>query len=185
MSNMTLINNTKHIAQFSVWKGQQVIERLPGVDPGGQVEVPTESHYTVRARVTVDGNTYTTAPQDVESGARFLAQIKQSAQEGTYDFEMVQRPGSASDELQFEKTTLQTVDFIIAKDGKPLQTIAVRDASEIVSLHIGNSFRIEAVVNGVTTRTVETSDASAVIVAAPSSSDLNTPYATLYVQGEN
>jgi len=179
---ITLQNNTDYIAQFHVRKGKQVIERLPGLDPHGKAVVPTTSSYMVTATTTIDGNTYTTAPQTVEAGMRFLAQIKQSNNQGTYDFEMVKMPGSRNNELQFEKTTLSPVRFDISKNGKFLQSVDVSEATNLVPIEIGDMFYIYAVINGVTTQTIATSDADANIVARDDTSDLDLGYFTLQQQ---
>ena len=40
MSALTFQNQTPYIAQYLVYKGEQVVARLPGVAPGATLRVP-------------------------------------------------------------------------------------------------------------------------------------------------
>jgi hypothetical protein len=178
--SITLLNETPYVAQFTVLKGQQVIERLPGIPSGARIVVPTDSVYTVNATTIIDGNTYITPSMDVTSGTRFLAQIKQSQnQSGTYAFELVELPSTNASQLQFEKTVLPAVTFSIYKNGRLNQTVTVGTNTNLSVLNIGDIFYIHAVINGVTTQTVEASNAPATVAAINADSDLDNGYSTL------
>lgn len=181
MGNLTLKNDTKYIAQYVAKKGGQVIARIPGLEPSGMMSIPTDATYEVIATAVIDGNTYTSAPRDVSGATRFLAQVVQVRAQGTYEFNLVESASTKSNELQFQKTCLSPVTFTITKDGKPLQNVVVNDSFEAQSVQIGDSFSIYAVVNGVTTDTVTTSNPNATIVAVEDSSDLEHGYFTLDV----
>lgn len=181
MSFLILRNNTAFIAQFVVSRGQQVIARIPGLAPGAQLQVPTAAVYQVVATTVIEGNTYTSAPLEVTGAAGFLAQVRQHAAQGTYQFEAVQVASTRPDELQFRKTSLSPVTFTIARNGVMLQTLVVANSFQMVTLNIGDTYSIFAVINGVTTDTVTTTDPDATITAIADTSGLEFGYVTLQV----
>ncbi|SMC19069.1 hypothetical protein SAMN02745857_00630 [Andreprevotia lacus DSM 23236] len=181
MSQITLHNQTAYIAQYIINKGQQIIARLPGLAPQATLSVPVEHIYEVVATTIVDGNTYTSAPATISGATSFLAQIKQNAQQGTYDFEMVVGPSSKGDELQFQKTTLAPVTFTISENGRALQSIVVTDSFMVQTLQISDTYSIYAVINGVTTDTVTTNNPNATVSAVTDTTDLAPGYFTLVV----
>lgn len=181
MSALTLRNNTHWSAMFVVYRGQQVIARLPGLASGAQMQVPATDTYQVVATTVIDGNTYTSAPVSVTGAAGFLAQLRQVASQGTYDFEVVQMASTRPDELQFQKTSLSPVTFSISRKGGLLQNVVVANSVEVVTLNIGDTYSIYAVVNGVTTDTVTTTNPAAKITAIADTSDLAFGYFTLEV----
>lgn len=181
MSHLTLRNNTAYVAQYVVLNGQHVIARLPGLMPNGQMVVPTGHTYQVVATTMIDGNTYTSAPLEVSGAAAFLAQVRQVPVQGSYEFEVVELPSTRPDQLQFQKTSLAPVSFTISKDGVPLQTVVVSNSFEVQTLDIGDTFYVYAVINGVTTDTVTTTNPNAVITAHTDDSSLEFGYFTLVV----
>jgi hypothetical protein len=181
MSSMSILNKTTFIAQFVIRKGEQIIARLPGIAPGASMTVPTDDSYQVTAMAVIDGNTYTSAPMDVSGPTGFLAQVIQVRAQGTYEFNVVETPSHAPNQLQFQKTCLSPVTYTIAKNGKALQTVVVRDSFETVTLDISDTFYIYAVVNGVTTDTVVTTNPSATVTAVQDTSDLEYGYYSLEI----
>lgn len=181
MSHLTLRNTTAYVAQFVVLNGQQVIARLPGLMPNAQLVVPTGHTYQVVATTVIDGNTYTSAPLDVSGPAAFLAQVRQVYAQGTYEFEVVELPSTRPDQLQFQKTSLAPVSFTISKDGVPLQTVVVGNSFDVQTLTIGDTFYVYAVINGVTTDTVTTTNPNAVITAQNDDGTLEFGYFRLVV----
>jgi hypothetical protein len=179
MSNITLGNNTQFIAQYVVLNGEQVIARIPGIQPGAQLLVPTNDTYQVIATTIINGNTYISAPIDVSGPTNFLAQVVQVPSQGTYEFNVVELPSTDPNQLQFQKTTIGSVTFTITKDGIPLQTVVVNDAFQIRTVTIGDTFSIFAVINGVTTATVVTTNPNATVVANTDTSTLESGYFTL------
>lgn len=172
MSFLTLRNHTLHIAMFVVRKSEQVVARIPGLAPGGQMQVPTSGTYQVTATTMIEGNIYTSAPMAVTGATGFLARILQEGAHGTYEFDVVLMPSTSSDQLQFQKTCPFPVTFAIARDGAPMQSVVVADSFEIKTLDISDTFYIHAVVNGVTTSTAATTHPDAVITAVADTSHL-------------
>ncbi len=181
MSSLTLRNNTPYIAMYTVHKGGQVIARIPGIAPGAKLEVPVDNAYQVTASTIIDGNTYLSAPIDMSSPAGFLAQILQVPEQGTYQFNMIELPSTRADQLQFQKTTLASVTFSIARDGAILQDVVVNDSFRMVTLAVDDTYSIYAIINGITTAAVTTTNPDAVITAIVDTSTLEQGYFTLEV----
>jgi hypothetical protein len=181
MSHLTLSNTTSYIAQFVVSRSQQVIARVPGLAPGAQLQVPVTDDYTVVATTVIDGNTYTSAPLNVTGAASFLAQVRQDAAQGTYVFEVVEAPSTRPDELQFQKTTLGPVAFTLSRNGVLLQSVVVTDSFRTKTLETAEEFMIYAIVNGITTAPVMTTNPDATITAVVDTSTLDEGYFTLVV----
>ena len=181
MSALTLRNHTDWTAQYVVHRGDQVIARLPGLVPGAQLQVPTTAVYRVVATTVIEGNTYTSAPLEVTGAAGFLARVRQVEPQGTYVFEMVEVPSTRPDQLQFQKTSVSPVTFALSKDGVRLQNVMVANSFEMATLNIGDTYSIYAVINGVTTDTVTTTNPDATITAIADTSDLESGYFTLEV----
>jgi len=181
MSSLRFLNDTSYIAQFVVTKGDLMLARLPGIAPGAQIQVPCEDIYEVSAQVVVDGNTFTSAPASVTGPTSFLAQVKQNRAQGTYEFEMKVVDSSAADQMLFQKTTIAPVTFTISRNGKPLQNVVVQDSFLAKTLRINSIYSVYAVINGVTTDTLQTNNPNAVITAISDNSDLEAGYFTLSV----
>ncbi|MBO9880838.1 hypothetical protein [Xanthomonas sp. D-109] len=179
MKNMTLRNNSNYVAQFVVTKDQLVVARIPGIEPNATMLVPTDNTYQVIATAVIDGNTYISAPLDVSGPTGFLAQVLQVRSQGTYEFNVREIASRNPNQLQFQKTCLSPVTFTITKNGRALQSVVVTDSFEVQPLNIGDTFSIYAVVNGVTTDTVVTSNPTATVTAVTDTSDLESGYATL------
>lgn len=179
MSSLTFKNQTKYIAQYVVYKGDQCVARLPGISPGATLQVPSDDTYQVTATTILEGNTYTSAPTTVSGAMGFIAQVKQSNQQGTYDFEMVSEPSSAADQMEFQKTTIGPVTFAISKDGVHLQSVVVQNQFLKKTLQIGTTYKIYAVINGVTTDTTVTNNQGATITALTNDTNLEAGYFTL------
>lgn len=177
--SLTLLNNTKFDAQYVVKKGAQIIARLPAITPGAKLSVPTADTYEVIATTLIENNTYTSAPIEVGGSMGFLAQVLQVQAQGTYEFDVQEFPSSVADQLVFQSTCLNPVTFSILKDGKPLQNIVVSDSTQSQSLDISDTFSIYAVIEGVTTATIVTSDANATITATTNQSMLEGGYFSL------
>jgi len=183
MSALTFFNNTPYIAQYLVNKGEQVVARLPGIAPGASLSVPSDDSYQVTATTVLEGNTYTSAPVTVNGSASFLAQVRQHAVQGTYDFELVKSDSHAVDTMVFQKTTCGPVTFNISKDGVHLQSVVVQDSFRVRTLAIGSTYSIYAVINGVTTDTSTTTNPNASVTAVVDDTDLEAGYYTLVIGG--
>jgi hypothetical protein len=182
MSALTFLNATPYIAQFMVYKGDLVIARLPGITPNATLELPDGNDvYEVVANTIIEGNTYTTAPVYVSGATAFLAEVKQNLPQGTYDFDMKVEDSSAADRMEFQKTTIGPVTFVLSKNNVHLQNVVVTDSFMVKTLAIDSTYSICAVINGVTTDTVQTSNPNAVVKAEVDESDLEAGYFTLSV----
>lgn len=179
MSVLTFLNTTPYIAQFVVTKGQQVVARLPGVAPGAQLQVPADDMYQVTASTILEGNTYTSAPVTVTGATGFVAQVNQNHAQGTYDFEMKVEASTAADQMVFQKTTIGPVTFTMSKNGVALQSIVVQESFIVKTLQISTVYSVYAVINGVTTDTVQTGNPNAVITAEFDNTDQESGYFTL------
>ena len=181
LRNIILRNSTNFIAQYIIQKGQQIIARLPGLAPNAQMTVPIAVNFEVTATSVIDGNTYTSAPMDVQSGRGFLAQALQIPAQGTYTFEIQKVPSRLPNILEFQKTCLGPVTFTLSKDGSPLQNVVVHDSFVAETLDTGDTFYVYAVINGVTTKTETFSNPSAIITAVTANTDLENGYFTLMI----
>ncbi|MFJ2990786.1 hypothetical protein ACIPF8_23265 [Collimonas sp. NPDC087041] len=181
MSSITLRNNTNYIVQYVVKKGQQIIARIPGIEPNAQITVPTNEIFTVAATAFIDGNSYTSAPQEIHGSMGFLAQVLQVPTQGTREFNVQTLPSNTPDALEFQKTCLGTVTFTISKNGVPLQKIVVVDGFMVQTLDISDTFYVYAVINGVTTTTTRFTNPSATITAITTNSGLESDYYTLSI----
>jgi hypothetical protein len=179
MSALTFLNTTPYIAQFVVYKGEQIVARLPGIAPNAQLQVPSDDTYQVVASTILEGNVYTSAPATVSGAMGFVAQVKQNNQQGTYDFEMKVQASNSADQMVFQKTTINPVTFTISKNGVQLQSVVVQNSFLVKTLQIGSTYSMYAVINGVTTGTTQTTNANAVITAQMDDTDLESGYFTI------
>jgi len=185
MSAITLRNATAYVAQYVILKGERIVARLPGVAPGGVMLVPVDDAFQIIATSVIDGNSYTSAPMEVSAAMDFLAQVVQVPAQGTYEFRVVQTPASSPDQLQFQKTCLGPVTFTFLKNGVLLQRVVVSNSFEMVSLTIGGTFSIYAVINGITTATLTTVNPNVGVTAVQDTSDLEFGYFTLVLSTES
>jgi hypothetical protein len=181
MSNLTLANDTDHVAQFVVKRGELVIARIPGVEPGGRVLVPTDMDFEVIASVVVEPDMPVTATHKLGAAARFIASLASALKVGRPDFDLVTKPATKPDALQFEKTCLSPVVFTITRDGKPLQNVAVNDSFESAVVRIGNLFSVHAVVNGRSSNHGVTSNANAHVTLTPDSGHPESGYFSMRI----
>ncbi|RDV00660.1 hypothetical protein [Trinickia dinghuensis] len=179
MSALNFRNQTPYIAQFVAKKGQLVMARLPGIAPQAELSMPSDDAFSVIATTIIDGNTYSTAPATVSGSMEFLAQIKQNVKEGTYEFQMQLEPSPRADQMIFQKTTIGPVTFTILKNGVSLQSVVVPNSFMTQALTIDDNYSVYAVINGITTEAVRTTDPNAVITAVVDTSVLETGYFTL------
>jgi hypothetical protein len=170
MSALTFRNHTDFVAQFVVYRGEQVIARLPGLASGEHFAVPTAAVYRVVATTVIEGNTYTSAPLDFTGAARFVARVRQSSAQGTCEFEVVEEASTRPDQLQFQKTTPGPVTFSLSSNGVVLQNVVVTDSFQTKTLQTAQEWTAYAIVNGITTGTVTTTNPGATITAVADTS---------------
>lgn len=181
MSALTFGNHTDFVAQFIVSRGEQVIARLPGIAPGAQFRVPTATVYRVVATTVIEGNTYTSAPLDFTGAARFLAQVQQGPAQGVYVFEVVELASSSPDQLQFQKTAPGPVTFTLSRNGVVLQNVVVTDSFQTKTVQTAQEWMAYAIVNGITTETVRTTNPAATITVIADPGIMQDGYFTLQV----
>lgn len=171
MNAFRITNQTPFPAYFVLARGQQIIARLSDVAAGASIEVPAQQKFSVVASTILGGNSYTTAPQVFSGASGFLAQVRQQAQHGALNFELISLPSSQANQLQFQKTSLAPVSFILSDAQQELQTVVVSNSFQMTSLNIADTYSIYAVINGVTTDTLSTDNPAATISAVVASSD--------------
>lgn len=161
MSSLTLVNSTESVAQFVVKRGELVIARIPCVEPGGTVLVPTDLEFEVVAHAVIEPDIPVSASHKMGGALRFVANLAKGQEDATGAFKLVVKPSTKPDVLQFEKTCLSPVVFAITRDGHPLQNVVVNDTFEAASIHISNLFSVYAVINGTGTHRGVTSNPGA------------------------
>lgn len=171
MSALRLSNQTHFPAYFVISRGQQIIARLPNLNAGASAEIPTQQVFNVTASTIINGATLTTAAQSFEGAAGFLAQVRQNIREGHLEFELISVPPRQPNQVQFQKTSLAPVSFTLSANNHYLQTVVVSNSYQLISLDLADTYSIYAVINGVTTELVSTSDPSAAIDAVVDSAD--------------
>ncbi len=181
MSALTLTNSTSYIAQYVIHRGGLALARLPGLAPGATLSVPEAEIFEISASTLLEGNTYVSAPTTVSGATRFLAQVKQHISQGTYDFEVVTALSSVANQMQFEKTSLGPVTFQITHQGVPVQDVVVPDSFVQVTVEISDVYSIYAVINGITTDSVTTSNPDATVTAVSEATDMEFGYFTLVI----
>lgn len=181
MSLLTFKNTTQYIAQFVVKKGDLVVARLLGLAPNGEIDVPPDDIYDVQAVTVIDGNTYKSAPLQIQGAASLLAETTQDATQGCAEFRLVASPAEAGNQLSFAKTTLGPVTFELSKQGKLMQTVVVPDSFQPKTLALSDSYSIYAVLNGVTTNLVTTSHPAATITAISDDATAEAGYFSLVI----
>lgn len=181
MSALTLTNSTSYIAQYVIHRGGLALARLPGLAPGATLSVPEVEIFEISASTLLEGNTYVSAPTTVSGATRFLAQVKQHISQGTYDFEVVTALSSVANQMQFEKTSLGPVTFQITHQGVPVQDVVVPDSFVQVTVEISDVYSIYAVINGITTDSVSTSNPNATVTAVSETTDMEFGYFNLVI----
>ncbi|MFZ6720684.1 hypothetical protein [Undibacterium sp. Ji49W] len=175
--SMNLTNKTNYQAYFTVLKGDMLIaEHLP-VPPESMAELATDlPPASVFATTVIQGNTYTSASQSFVGAAGFLAQVKQVMQQGTFEFDMIHVPYSNPNQLQLQKTCVGPVIFSIRQNDQVTQNVVVTDDFIPSTLNISDTYTVYAVINGVTTDAIQTSNPQAAINAVVDTGVLESGY---------
>ena len=158
-----------------------MIARLPSVPPGGTAIISTDNHFEVVASTILNGNTLTSSPIAVRGSMGFLARVQQIAAQGTYEFDLQQLPAKAANALTFEKTCIGPATFTISKEGMPMQSVVVMNSFESQSLELSDTYSVYAVVNGITTETLQFANPDTTITASIDDAALALGYVTLKV----
>lgn len=163
MSRMTFKNKVQDFpAQFNITQNGD-LTGIVSASSGGKVTVPTSDSYEVYGMITLGDNIYTTGKQTFEARSQnVLAQCKQ--RDGTFVFELVLSPGTQPQMITFRNTTTVDVQFHINKNDSPLEAVKVCDPYNQVSISTEDIYSIQAIVNGITTECVSTTDPNATLV---------------------
>jgi hypothetical protein len=159
MNAITLTNETQENAEFRFFQGTNRIARL-GVHPGGTASIPTGTQYTAQAFTTMGD--FALASNSVSFTNRSIVLLAQVlAENGYYDFQLLERPGVQPNEITLENTWRLPVQFKVTLPNGPFEMITVVDEHNAGGISTAQTWSIYAIVNGITTGTVQLSDSNA------------------------
>ncbi|QSQ25767.1 hypothetical protein JY651_12885 [Pyxidicoccus parkwayensis] len=166
----TLLNTTDSSAEFRIIQGSNQVARV-GIAPGGSAKVPMGNAYTVQASTVMDHIELTTAPVSFKANAAHLLALMKMTQPGLYDFQLVQLGARQQQAIILENTWREPVTFTISRNGSPYQVVTVVDEHNTASVTTVQQWECYAIVNGITTETVQVKDPNAVISATQDNND--------------
>ncbi|HEX2832578.1 MAG TPA: hypothetical protein VHW00_06165 [Thermoanaerobaculia bacterium] len=173
MSAIRLVNevpaSAAASAEFRVSQGSNQIARI-GVHSGGMASLPTTSSWQVQASTTM-GDFALTSNVLVFTGpsAGILAQVL--SQEGYYDFQIVQSPGTHPSAIVLENTWRNPVQFQLTQPGTPTQIVQVVDEHNNTIVITAQEWSVYAIVNGITTPNVTITDPNATVTVRQDDND--------------
>lgn len=154
--SLTLHNATGHLAHFELRLGELYLTQRLTLEPDRRLPVELLPFFEISASTLVDEERYHSTSTRFESACTSLtAQLRQGEAPGEYHFELVQRPGHDFDTLSLEKTCNTPVIFQIGRARLPHQTVVLEKSLQAARIHIGHSITVGAIVNGITTPTVD------------------------------
>ncbi|NUP07805.1 MAG: hypothetical protein HOW73_17290 [Polyangiaceae bacterium] len=174
MSTIVLANATTRSddtsAEFRLFQGNNQIARI-GVHPGAKAGVPTTASYTARATTsmgdfTLTSNTLTFS----DNSTNLLAQVV--TENGYYDFQLTQMSGTQPSTILCENTWREPVQFTLAQPGTPVQIVTVVDEHNNTPISTAQQWQCYAIVNGITTGTVSTTNPNATFTVVADNNDL-------------
>jgi hypothetical protein len=168
MSAITLINSYDgaDAAEFRVFQGDHQACRLR-VGRGGEATMPTDMEYVVQTTTNMDDFTLTSNTISFEGNSIkgnsiiLLAQIV--VEKGYSDFQLEASQGTQPDMIVLKNTWENPVHFKIIPPNDPMQIITVVDEHNYPLISTTQAWTIYAIVNGITTETVETDNPNATI----------------------
>lgn len=175
MPAITLVNNVPASnvasAEFRLFQGNEghVIARV-GVHSGGQASIPISNQYTAQAVTQMGNFTLTSNSVSFTAGSTtLLAQVL--TEDGYYDFQLVQVPGTQPSAIVCENTWREPVQFKISQPGSPVQIVSVVDEHNNSSVSTAQQWSCYAIVNGITTAPVIIHDPNATLTLTPDNND--------------
>lgn len=173
MSAIKLVNNVPAsvvpAVEFRLSQGSNQVARI-GVHSGGQAAVPTTTNYQVQAFTTMGDFSLTSNTLSFSStSATLLAQVL--TEDGYYDFQLVQAPGSQPSALVCENTWRNPVQFKISQPGSPVQIVTVVDEHNNTSVSTAQQWQCYCIADGITTMMVTITDPNATITITPDNDD--------------
>lgn len=136
------------------------------VAPQHFAQLSTAHRYTVVAEHVVHGVVRRSVPVTVTGGAKFFASAIHDPSQKADVLTIEHVPDAGSKVLRFHVDGLAPVDFMIERDGAAFRTITTSDARSEYAVQIDESYTIFAVVNGITTDEVSTTNANALVTVA-------------------
>ncbi|HEX5753102.1 MAG TPA: hypothetical protein VFZ09_43275 [Archangium sp.] len=161
MTRITLVNqvpaSSAASAEFRLLQGvqhQHMAVRV-GVHAGGEASIPTQgSGYTAVAVTQMEDMTLTSNEVSFSGSSQVLvAQVV--AENGFYDFRLVAYPGTQVSAIVCENTWRAPVQMTIKQTGTPVAVVTVVDEHNQTSVSTAQQWQCYAIVNGITTATVE------------------------------
>ncbi|MCY1020184.1 hypothetical protein [Pyxidicoccus sp. MSG2] len=173
MSAIKLVNSVPAAnspsVEFRLSQGTNQVARI-GVHAGGQASVPTTTNYQVKAFTTMGDFSLTSNTLSFNNtSATLLAQVL--TEDGFYDFQLVQSPGTQPSALVCENTWRNPVQFTISQPGSPVQIVTVVDEHNNTTVSTAQQWQCYAIADGITTATVTITDPNATITVTPDNND--------------
>ncbi|QDK38624.1 hypothetical protein [Bdellovibrio sp. NC01] len=157
-SEMRLQNQTIYLSTFVIYKGDILVAHIQ-IPPSGLGVVRTDSPFQVQALTKRGGQTLNSQTLNLDRPKNFDAVITESG--STLSFDIVDSAPSYLDAVAFNNTTASPVQFMIKHEGAPAQSFIV-NGNDSKILSIDETFRIYAIINGVTTAVYKTTNPNAV-----------------------
>lgn len=171
-TGFTLVNTTPTSAEFRVLQGSNQIAKV-SVAPGASARMPMGNAYSVSATTMIGGLALTTATVSFKAHSAFLiARVKLSAP-GLYGFELLRIGATQPKAIVLENTWRAPVTFNITRNDSPIDILTVVDAYDELPVSTAQQWQIFAIVNGMTTPSVQTTNPDATITVYPDTDDDN------------
>ncbi len=173
MSAITLANSvTPDVigsAEFRIFQGNSQIARI-GVHSGGQAMIPTTSSFTVQATTSMgefslQSNTLTFSATSTTLVAEVLTE------NGYYDFQISQQPGTQATAIVCENTWRNPVKFTLSQPGTPVVVVTVVDEHNDVVISTAQQWTVYAIADGITTGSVTVTNPNATITLVADNND--------------
>jgi hypothetical protein len=126
----------------------------------------------VLATTTIEGNTYTSISITATGSAGFIAKSPAACTPSYLPVRQAGNPAARTRSAGIPDDDHQPGHFHHQPSGRHLQTIAVNDASKIVTLSLVGTYSMCAIINAVTTEKMQIDDADAVTTVVEDTSDL-------------
>ena len=148
-------------AEFRVYQGDHQVGRL-GIRQGGEASIPTSTTYTAQATTNMGDFTLTSNTVSFEENSiTLLAQVLD--EQGNYDFQLVASQGTQPNAIVLENTWRNPVQFTLTQPKGPVQIATAVDEHNNTSISTAQAWTVYAIVNGITTGTVEVTNPDATI----------------------
>lgn len=173
MSAITLVNATTPTqdltAEFRLDQGGASVARI-GVHAGGQATIPSTTSYMVQASTNIGLMKLVSNPVNLNTrSANVLAQVL--VENGYYDFQLTLLPGTQPSAIQCENTWIKPVEFTVTMVGSPARIVNVVNEHNAKFVSTRKQWSCYAIVNGITTASVTTTNPDATITLVADNND--------------